>query len=192
LRQQSPRHERRSIRLKEDDYSQPGAYFVTMVTHHRKCIFGEVVNGVMRLNNFGIIAKTEWFRTSLLRANVQMHPNEFIVMPNHIHGIIWIVETDYKQSKGAATLRPYYESNNIHKINVFPHSLGAIIRAYKSAVTYHINSLRESPGKPIWQRNYYEHIIRHQADLKNCCNYIQTNPVTWTNDSEYISPNQNH
>ena len=85
------KHHRRSIRLKGYDYTQAGAYFVTIVTHDRECLFGEVVDGQMRLNPFGEIVREEWFRTAVVRPYVMLAPDEFVVMPNHIHGIIWIV-----------------------------------------------------------------------------------------------------
>ena len=85
------KHHRRSIRLPGYDYTQPGAYFVTFVAHDRECLFGDVVDGVMRLNAFGEIVRDEWFRTAVVRPYVMLDPDEFVVMPNHVHGIIWIV-----------------------------------------------------------------------------------------------------
>jgi putative transposase len=84
------KHHRRSIRLPGYDYTQPGAYFVTFVAHDRECLFGDVVDGVMRLNAFGEIVRDEWFRTAVVRPYVMLDPDEFVVMPNHVHGIIWI------------------------------------------------------------------------------------------------------
>ncbi|WP_253665493.1 transposase [Thermus scotoductus] len=86
------RHHRRSIRLKEYDYTQPGAYFITICTHGRAPLFGDVVDGEMRLNEMGEIVRVEWFKTVQLRPYVVLHEDEFVVMPNHIHGIIWIVD----------------------------------------------------------------------------------------------------
>jgi len=85
------RYHRRSIRLKGCDYTQPGAYFITIVTHERMPLFGEIVNGEMRLNEYGEIVRDEWFQTAVVRPYVVLHPDEFVVMPNHVHGIIWIV-----------------------------------------------------------------------------------------------------
>ncbi len=152
----------RSVRMKEFDYTQPGAYFVTIVTVQRECLFGEVVDGEMRLNDLGTIAGDEWLRTTILRSNVQLNTDKVVAMPNHVHGIIWIIDdkSDYP-CRGAVTLRPYtnpgFQPHNVH-----PNSLGAIVRAYKSAVTYRINTVRNSHESAIWQRNYYEHIIRNQ------------------------------
>ena len=88
-----PRYHRRSIRLKGYDYTQPGAYFVTICTHGRKMLFGRVVDGEMALNEFGEIVREEWFKTAQVRPYVRLYEDEFVVMPNHIHGIIWIVES---------------------------------------------------------------------------------------------------
>ena len=87
------KHHRRSIRLKGYDYTQAGAYFVTFVAHDRECLFDDVVDGVMRLNAFGEIVRDEWFRTAVVRPYVMLDPDEFVVMPNHVHGIIWIVRS---------------------------------------------------------------------------------------------------
>lgn len=81
----------RSLRLKGYDYAQPGAYFVTLCAHERACLSGEVVEGTARLNALGEVVREEWFRTATLRPYVQLHPDEFVVMPNHVHGILWIV-----------------------------------------------------------------------------------------------------
>jgi putative transposase len=96
------KHHRRSIRLPGYDYTQPGAYFVTIVTHDRECLFGEVVDGVMWLNAFGEIVRDEWFRTAVVRPYVMLDPDEFVVMPNHVHGIIWITG-----GRGDPVGRPY-------------------------------------------------------------------------------------
>ena len=87
-------HHRRSIRLKEYDYASEGGYFVTLVTAQRRLLFGEVADGVMCINEFGKIAREEWFKTQKLRPNVELQEDEFVVMPNHIHGIIWLHEDE--------------------------------------------------------------------------------------------------
>ena len=91
-------HHRHCIRLKGYDYAQPGAYFITICTQGRECLFGQVVDGEIRLNALGIIVGEEWLRTAKVRPNVVLHEDEFIVMPNHIHGIIWIVGDALGQS----------------------------------------------------------------------------------------------
>jgi putative transposase len=170
-------HNRRSIRLKGYDYSLPGAYFVTMVTWKREEIFGKIVNAKMYLSDFGKIAYEEWYRTAELRTNVTLYENEFVVMPNHVHGIIWIIDNP-KEKPSSPT--PANETEKFGKPK--PDSLSTIIRAYKSAVTYRINGIQETRGIPIWQRNYYEHIIRNEIDLKNISNYIDNNPLRWQED----------
>jgi len=173
-------HHRRSIRLKGYDYTQPGAYFVTMVTYQRAEIFGEVVNGVMRLSPLGEIASAEWLKTAQLRSYVRLFEDEFVVMPNHVHGIIWIVESE--ESLVRAERR-----SALTKPAVTPGSLGAIIRAYKSAVTYAANGLQNQRGAVLWQRNYYEHIIRNETTFKNIWNYIDNNPRKWAEDQLHPS-----
>lgn len=169
-------HHRRSIRLKEYDYTQRGAYFVTIVTYQREHLFGEIVDGVMRLNEWGEIARREWFKTAELRPYVELYEDEFVVMPNHAHGVIWNVGALRRNARtGAADGKPHVDAG----------SLGAIVRAYKSAVTYAINAARQTRGMVVWQRNYYEHIIRNDADLNRIRDYIINNPLKWANDDLY-------
>lgn len=111
-----------------------------------------------------------------------MHEDDFVVMPNHVHGILWINQE--MQRKGAATLRHYENSTP----SVIPGSIGAIVRAYKSAVTYAINHVRTTPGAPLWQRNYYEHILRDERDYENVYAYIVENPTRWETDELNQSP----
>jgi len=197
------RHHRRSIRLKGYDYTQPGAYFVTMVTYERICLFGEIVDGEMRANDYGQIVRDEWFQTAVLRPYVVLHPDEFVVMPNHVHGIIWIVGDDDMDIVGVGAQRRYVGAQRRYvgaqrrcaptindavggatPTNVIPGSLGAIVRAFKSAVTKRINVLRSTPGAPVWQRNYYEHIIRYGRPLNAIRRYILDNPLRWYLDRE--------
>jgi putative transposase len=168
------KHHRRSIRLKGYDYSSEGAYYVTIVTYHRDPLFGEIVNKEMILNEFGKIADECWRAIPEHFPNVEL--GAYVIMPNHAHGIIIITD----QRRGAAMLRPYND-HNPHKINVKPGSLGAIVRSYKSAVSYRMN--KEHNATSIWQRNYYEHIIRNENDLQNKTDYINANPSLWDEDN---------
>lgn len=174
------RHHRKSIRIKEYDYAKPGAYFVTIVTYQRDCLFGEIKNGETMLNDFGTIADECW------RAIPEHFPfvelGAYVIMPNHVHGVIVINDMGDGTGRGAAMLRPYDDNPNPHKINVKPGSLGAIVRSFKSAVSYRINKEHNATG--IWQRNYYEHIIRDEKDLQRITDYIEANPSRWDEDDE--------
>jgi putative transposase len=172
------KHHRRSIRLPGYDYSQAGAYFMTIVAYQRDCLFGEIINREMKLNNFGKIAEECWIAIPEHFTNVEL--GAYVIMPNHVHGIIVVHEMVDDDRRGAALLRPYDNNTNSHKINVKPGSLGAIIRSYKSAVSYRINKEHNATG--IWQRNYYEHIIRNETDLQNKSDYIEANPILWDQD----------
>ena len=174
------KHHRKSIRLKGYDYSQQGVYFVTIVTYHRDCLFGEIVKEEMIFNDFSKIADECWRAIPKHFPYVEL--GAYVIMPNHVHGIIVIRELD---DRGAALLRPYdvnSTNENSHKINIKPGSLGAIVRSFKSAVSYRINKEHDATG--IWQRNYYEHIIRDETDLQNKTDYIDANPMLWNDDDE--------
>ena len=169
-------HHRHSIRLKEYDYGQTGAYFVTIVVHGRECLFGEIINGEMRPSQFGNIARIEWFKTMELRPYVKLWDDEFVIMPNHIHGIIWIGDCSVGARRRGAPTEQFGKP--------VAGSLPTIVRAYKSAVTYKINEFRTTRGSPVWQRNYYEHIIRDGSDNDWIYKYIQSHPYQWEKDEE--------
>lgn len=191
-------HKRRSIRLKNYDYSSEGLYFITLCSADRNNIFGEIVDGEMYQNTFGKIADEEWIKTSEIRNNISL--GDFIIMPNHIHGIIRI---DFSMNTNG--------KEKIGKFNSPSQSIGAIIRGYKGATTKRINNLirkistgelqfaptkksiihsQFAPTIPnflsgegsIWQRNYYEHIIKTEKAYENISNYILSNPSNWDKD----------
>ncbi len=170
-----PMRRRNLIRLRGWDYTQPGAYFVTICTHERVHLFGEIVDGDMRLNAFGEIVWEEWFRSAEIRAEIELFPDEFVVMPNHIHGIVWIVETDDGNGYRDDTVGAHGRAP-LHRP---PRSLGSFIAGFKSAVTKRINALRGTPGARVWQRNYWEHIICNERALNAIRRYIAENPPRW-------------
>lgn len=170
----SIKHNRQSIRLKGYDYSQSGYYFVTICVADRYCLFGRIKDEQMVLNKYGQIAKKEWIRTEKLRNNVRL--DDFVVMPNHVHGIIIITD---KNSRGVSRYAPNKSKNKFRSPSK---NLGAIVRGYKSTVTKQINELNNQPGDKVWQRNYYDHIIRNRNELDQIRKYIRENPRNWVND----------
>ena len=186
-------HHRRSIRLKGYDYAQAGLYFITICTHNRECIFGEIINGEMGLNELGEIAFNEWKKTPEIRPNVEL--GEYVIMPNHMHGIIRLLDRgELHSSNDIHELHSSNDSDNIKGEFNSPlrspsQTIGAIVRGYKSSVTKQINLLNltgefNSPQR-IWQRNYHEHIIRDEKSYNNISNYILNNPLNWTEDKFY-------
>jgi len=168
--------QRRSIRLKGYDYSQAGLYFVTICCQDRICRFGKVVNGEMILNEYGQIAYNEWLKTPDIRKNVEL--DEFVIMPNHIHGIIRLMDWGELHSSGL-------HSSEISGVRGTPlrspsQTVGAIIRGYKSSVTKQLGLL--DFGEKLWQRNYHDHIIRDEQSHKRISEYIINNPAKWTGD----------
>ena len=162
------------LRLQGYDYTRPGAYFVTTVTHQRKKILSVVFQGQTQLTPIGQIVYEEWFKTAAIRPNVLLYEDEFVIMPDHIHGIIWIT----KQLL-AAKPRPR-EQNGKHNVPR-PGSLGVMVGQFKSRSSRRINILRGKTGIPVWQTDYYEHIIRNEFELERIRNYIQNNPLNWEN-----------
>jgi REP element-mobilizing transposase RayT len=175
---------RRSIRLKNYDYSQKGSYFITIVTQNRKHLFGKIEDGKMILSSVGKIVEDEWMNTIQLRPNVVL--GEFIIMPDHMHMIVTIItQIEKKENEEWIHSNPKSPS----------HTIGAIIRGFKGASTKKINLFLNSrtgelpfalavPAAPfapnkIFQRNYYEHIIRNQRDYHRIEKYIIDNPRNW-------------
>jgi putative transposase len=152
-------HHRCSIRLRHYDYAQTGFYFLTICTFHRRPLFGEVVDGVMILNAAGLIADAQWQATREMRANVALH--ECVIMPNHMHGILEITASD-ELARDA--------------------TLGDMVRGYKSAVTKQVRAVQEVAQLSVWQRGFYENVIRSEDAYVAMSDYIQTNPQRWKTD----------
>ncbi len=166
-------HRRRSIRLCGFDYTSTGAYFVTVVTQGRECLFGDVVGGAMRLNDAGRIVRDEWENAESLRPNVFV--DSFVVMPNHFHTVVWITPRR-GMARHAPTLNRFGKP--------VPDSLGSIMGGFKSAASRRINAIRNTPGIPVWQRNYWERVIRDESELNRVRQYIADNPRHWGTDDE--------
>lgn len=173
-------HHRRSIRLKDYDYTQNGVYFVTICTHERLHLFGDVVDGAMVANARDEIVQSCWEEIPAHYAMVEL--DAFVVMPNHVHGLIVITRDDVDHIVGATHGSPL-PTHPTRPNGPKRHSLGAIIGQFKSAVTRRINRLPNAPGHPIWQRNYYEHILRNEESLNQMRAYVASNPVKWAEDS---------
>ena len=204
--------ERTNPRHSSFDYRTPAAYFVTICTHNRRCLFGRVRRGRMCLNRYGRIAVGEWTRSEELRDEVVL--DVFVVMPNHLHGIVCIVPPDVDDvSPRGYDLRIGSDSTGDNEIpdddDVGPHgdaalhgrsrhprweegrpqrhanSLGSMIAGFKGAVTTQINRKRERPGAAVWQSRYYDRILRNEREWRACREYIARNPERWTEDRHH-------
>ena len=173
------RHRRRSIRLKGYDYSQTGAYFVTVCAHNRECLFGEIVAAEMRLNETGEAVAECWDHLTDHFPHVEL--DAFVAMPNHVHGIIVIADGDGR-GKAFAGVRKCFTPTV--KRGSLAGSLCAAVQNFKSVSTRKINQRRDTRGAPVWQRNYYEHIIRNEKELDRIRAYIAGNPARWNEDVE--------
>ena len=203
-------HHRRSIRLKGYDYASAGLYFITICCQDRASLFGAIKNGEMIFNEYGQIAFNEWVKTPTLRTNVEL--GEFVIMPNHIHGIIRLLDrgeshSPENESVGKTPQRDNSELHSPDNMELYSpdnnesHSpenegvcktpqlrspsqtIGSIVRGYKSSVTKQLNLL--NIDCVVWQRNYYEHIIRDECAYQNISAYIINNPSKWTADKFY-------
>ena len=170
---------RRSIRLRDYDYTLAGAYFVTLCTFNSACLFGDIVNGQMRLNDLGALVDREWQRTARVRQSVES--DAFVVMPNHIHGILFIL--DDANAPGSSHLSKVFPPRSP---TLQSGSLGAIIGQFKSTVARRARRQATTHCGPIWQRNYYEHIIRSDQSLNDIRKYIVENPDRWSDDRLYV------
>ena len=168
-------HHRRSVRIKGYDYSQPGAYFITICSWQRESVFGEIVDGAMELNECGKIVQHEWFCSSVIRHEIEL--DVFVIMPNHIHGIIFINNTGRDNAVVGA--------NGLSPLRMKPKSISSFMAGFKSAVTKQINISRGTEGRPVWQRNYYEHVIRNEKELFKIRKYIEYNPLRWSEDKDH-------
>ena len=169
------RRNRKVIRLKEYDYSQAGGYFITTCTYNREYLFGQVVNYQMMLNKTGETVKQWWLKLEDKFINVKL--DNYVVMPNHIHGIIVVIEKD---KVGAIHELPLQSGMMLRRQMLIPKTVGY----FKMNSAKYINRLRDAMGHPLWQRNYYEHVIRNENELDRITEYIQNNPLKWDLDRE--------
>jgi len=191
------KHHRRSIRMPGFDYACAGGYFVTICAAEKRRIFGKIENDNVRLHPYGKIVTEEWQRSAVLRAEVQL--DECIVMPNHFHAIIILTNvgacggTPNPGTPNPGTPNPGTPNpgtpNPSQTFQAPTKNLGALINAFKGSVTRRINKDRAKRGlNPVvvWQRNYYEHIIRDENELDMIRRYIIENPLNWNTDENYV------
>jgi putative transposase len=165
------KHDRRSIRWFAYDYAQAGAYFVTACIEDHACLLGRVEGEVVRLNELGSIVHEVWADLPNHYPHVEL--DAFVIMPNHVHMIVTL--TDDTIGAVGAGLKPAPTKR---------HGLPEIMRAFKAFSARRINEYRVTAGKALWQRNYYEHIIRNEQQLSRIRRYIQDNPANWVLDHE--------
>lgn len=170
---------RRSIRLRNYDYRRCGVYFVTICAHQKRKLFGTVFDGIVSLSSVGEIVSDEWRRIAQARANVEI--DHYVVMPNHLHGLLIIAERINANSDQCSD-----GPLSAQQRGVPASSLGSIINQFKGAVSRSVWSNLMHSRTQIWQRNYYDHIVRDEASLNEIRKYIIENPARWHNDSLYV------
>ena len=151
------------MRLPDYDYASAGAYFITICTRDKALSFADLK----------VAEVVEWAWRALPAHFPRAMTDAFVVMPNHIHGVIWILDN-----------RQGMEARVGPRNRLAAGSLGVIVRSFRSAVTKRVNELRGIPGEPVWQRNYYERIVRNDDELNHIREYIQLNPQKWNLDRD--------
>jgi putative transposase len=198
-------HHRRSIRLNGYDYSQAGLYFITICVQNREHLFGKIENGKMILNDAGRMVENEWLKLTQRFANVHLH--EHVVMPNHFHAIMEIIGATLVVAQNGETVAQ--NESGQHDIGQHenqkgqpqgiaptetikkPKTVGDMVGAFQSIATVeYIRGVKQSGWQPfnrkLWQRNYWEHIIRDEQSYQRISQYIINNPKNWGNDKLYI------
>jgi len=194
-------HHRHSIRLQTYDYSQPGVYFITVCTQNREYLFGEIMDGKMQLNNAGRIAKECW--QEIPKHYPDLILDEFIIMPNHVHGILIVGANNHSPSLNNHFSNVHWCNNFSRAKNFSPlrgrrqrrcpinmchigtsKTIGSVIRGYKIGVTKWFR--QNTDIYTVWQRNYWERIIRNETELEKIREYIQNNPNQWKSDKLFI------
>jgi REP element-mobilizing transposase RayT len=156
---------RQSVRLQRHDYGSPGGYFVTICTYNRECIFGEICDNQIVLNQAGQSVFASWEETPSRYPDIAL--DEFVIMPNHLHAIVLIDLV--RLVEGAASSAPTT-------------NLGRLIRAFKSVSAIAVNRLLGRRGRPLWQRNYYDSVIRNTGEIEKIRQYIGENRFHWHED----------
>jgi len=177
---------RKSPRLHDFDYTQDGGYFITICTHNRLKLFGDIdVDGAMHISQWGQIAQSCW--DIIPRHFPHVRLDKFVVMPNHVHGILFVIEPnppDNELSPPASGVGAIHESplrnNNVPRGSK-KGSVSAIVGLYKSAVTRQINAIR-ADTHPLWQRSFHDHHIRNETELNKLREYVLSNPALWAAD----------
>ncbi|MEA5109457.1 hypothetical protein SDC9_08860 [bioreactor metagenome] len=178
-------HQRKSFRLKGYDYSQAGLYFITICVQDRLCLFGNVKNVEMMLNDAGRMVENEWLKLPQRYTNIELH--EFVVMPNHFHAIMEIAGATLVVAQNE-TVAQNIESGQPQGIApTKPKTVGDMVGAFQSMVTVeYIRGVKQLGWGPfnrkLWQRNYWEHIIRDERSYERITEYITNNPKYWDND----------
>jgi putative transposase len=166
------RYHNESIRKPGYNYGSNGEYFITLNTHNRDLLFGKIENGKMVLSEIGNIVHSEWLKSFEIRSELQC--DVWVIMPDHLHAIISI------NKENQDIVRNEEENRKNYGVAYRPpNSISSFVAGFKSAATRHINEIRKTPGKPVWQSRFYDHIIRNSNELERIRNYIISNPCNY-------------
>ena len=161
--------DRQSVRMPGYDYGRVGSYFVTICAFERRCQFGSIRDGTMVANPIGEVIQEEWARSAAIRTEIAL--DAFVLMPNHLHGVIRIRSRAAPGSRGRGSRRA--------------RTVSSFVAGFKAAVTSRTNRARWLGNEPVWQRGFFEHVIRDERELALIRRYIRANPVMWQRDAEF-------
>jgi putative transposase len=183
--------DRRSVRLPHFDYSKAATYFITLCVEKRTCLFGKVETGEVSLSAYGEIAQEEWLKSEQVRPNIRL--DAFVVMPNHLHSLVVFLEDDPDGTDVGAHSSVPARQHCFHKDDlVYMRSFGgretkslcSFLACFKAITTKRINETRHTPGAKVWQRGFFERVIRNEQRLSRARQYILDNPAKWPDDRE--------
>lgn len=170
------------MRLPYYDYAGAGMYFVTIVANNRECLFGSVIDGEIHFTDFGRIVEEEWLRSAEIRHEIRL--DEFVIMPNHVHAIVAIDVEDLVTAVQRPSNPHVRHADLPRRPGAERKTLGTFVGGFKIGATKRINAFRDSPGAPVWQRGYYDHIVRDESSLDAIRRYIEGNLGAWADDAE--------
>jgi len=189
------RYRNESSRLPGWDYSREGVYFITICTANKECLFGEIYNKNMKLSEIGEIVEMEWEKSFTIRT--ELNCAIYTIMPNHIHAILRIGHDSRRHARFnncrdarpcvPTIIEPVPTGNNSRTGVAYrsPKSISSFVAGFKSSATKRINKYRTSPGEPVWQSRFYDHIIRNKDEYWRIRQYIKDNPANWDMDRFY-------
>ncbi|MCC6475730.1 transposase [bacterium] len=168
--------------MRNISYSESNAYFLTLVAHNRQCLFAEITNAEWILKPIGEVIREEWLRCAEMRPAVEL--GEFVVMPNHLHGIVYLLNAESQSARSAALQVNLHDQPHRTSVDRAPKSISSMVAGFKAATTRKIREQLRDPGFVVWQPRFHDRVIRDDKEFRNIRAYIRDNPRRWHLDNE--------